>query len=114
MQVIKDGIVIDHSFSRELPENPSIELLNRKLKLAERYVHDRERWLEGQRRDIKYYQSELRRDPSDKNKRLLEYQEDLIKRTLHNLQVEKEDLEALKNIILEREWKLYAKQTTLF
>jgi len=99
MQVAKNGVVKDYYISKDLPDNPSMKLLNHKLEIAERHVHNREKWLKDQHRDLKYYQSELRRDSSDRNKKLLEYQEDLIKRTLHNLEVEKEDLEALKDII---------------
>ncbi len=114
MQVAKDGIVYNYYISKNLPSNPSMECLNKSLKFAERMVNDRKKWLEDHHRDLKYYQSELRRDPSDRNKKLLEYQEDLIKRTLRNLEVEKEDLELLKDIIYEKEWKLCSEQVSMF
>lgn len=103
MQVIKDGVVKDYYISKDLPENPSMKLLNHKLEFAERLVNDREKYIEQQRLWVKYDESDLNRAKDDKMqnkiKKSIEEKKDSIKRSLCILEVEKEDLEALKDII---------------
>lgn len=103
MQVAKDGVVKDYYISKDLPENPSMKLLNHKLEFAERLVRDREKYIEQQRLWVKYNKSDLNRVKDVKmRKRIekcIEEEKDAIKRALCILEAEKEDLEALKDII---------------
>lgn len=99
MQVVKDGIVKDYYISKSLPDNPSMKLLNNKLKYAERLVNDREKYLEEQYSELNRREHDLDRSRNGKNQKRLEDQQELIEWSLYQLKVEKEDLEALKNII---------------
>lgn len=118
MQVIKDGIVIDHYISKNLPKNPSMKLLSHNLKYAKRLIKLTEDHIKQKRSLISINEAELKRVKDIKMRKkiekCIEEERYSIKRALHNLEVEKEDLEVLENIISETEWKLYAKQISMF
>lgn len=103
MQVIRNGVIVDYYISKDLPDNPSMKLLNHQLEFAERLVRDREKYIEQQRSWLRINESELNRVKDAKmRKRIekcIEEEKDAIKRALRILEVEKEDLEALMDII---------------